>query len=347
MAKITAHFSRPLWWSVASLSTVPRLVNHPNKPKMMLLNLPFNISPLPSDQRGKGVEKTSNEKEIEGSIYSEDITAEHSENFEKHDEFKNKLQMYAQKKNLNLPVYRTEKEGLCFTARVSIGGDWFRSLQPCETIEEAQDSAAQSALLSLSTDAFLENDPSSYKTLLHELAKSEGFFTPMYTTIGSDRFRTFSSTVNVEGEVFQGEIAKSKKLAELSAAKAAYTELIERKLFQHGNFSLRFSDDDIFKLAPLLGSVVISDPQESPKSESQVQEITGGNEDIIYKAKESAKADCGKKKSTEVKSYLLCNRVEVFTSIPNMPLPEGTVLLPIKENMWTIVTLEFPNEKGT
>ncbi|GFP97193.1 double-stranded RNA-binding protein 4 [Phtheirospermum japonicum] len=219
--------------------------------------------PEPSDQRSKGVEKTSNEKAVESSIYSEDITVEHSENLDKRDEFKNKLQMYAQNKNLNLPIYRNEKDGLCFRARVSIGGDWFQSPELCETIDEAQNSAAQSALLSLSTDAFLE-----------ELAKSEGFFLPIYTTIGSDRFQTFSSTVDVEGESFQGEIAKSKTLAELNAAKAAYTVLIERKLFQPGYFSPRFSDDDILKLAPRLSSVVISDPQENPP---QVQETIGNN----------------------------------------------------------------------
>lgn len=41
---------------------------------------------------------------------------------------------------------------------------------------------------------------------------------------------TFFSIVEIEGESFHGKAAKSKKLAELNAAQAAYTALMERKL---------------------------------------------------------------------------------------------------------------------
>lgn len=72
------------------------------------------------------------------------------------EEFKKKLKMYAERKNLGRPVYYTKKEGLCFRARVSIGEDWFQSQGLCETVEEAENSAAEAALLALSTDAFHE-----------------------------------------------------------------------------------------------------------------------------------------------------------------------------------------------
>ncbi|KAI3461216.1 hypothetical protein Pfo_017879 [Paulownia fortunei] len=316
----------------------------------------------PSNQRSEYVEKTNNEKEVQSSMYSEDLAVKHCENRDLQNEFKKKLQMYAQRKNLDLPVYYTEKEGLCFRARVSIGEDWFQSPGLCETVEEAGNAAAQAALLSLSTDAFHENDPRSYKILLQELTDNEGFFLPTYTTIRSDEShcQTFSSTVEVGGEVFQGAAAKSKKLAELNAAKAAYTVFMERKLFQPGYFSPRSSGDDILKLAPRLGSVIISDPQENPKSgspsnfSSSVKHETEG-QDTIDRLTGSAKkmdtsplrtADCSMKKTTEMKSYLLCNRVKVFTCIPNIELPKGTVVLPISENRWTMVSLEFPCEKG-
>lgn len=55
---------------------------------------------------------------------------------------------------------------------------------------------------------------------------------PAYTTVNSGAFHmpTFYSTVDVEGEKFSGHVGRSKKQAELSAAKVAYTTLKERKL---------------------------------------------------------------------------------------------------------------------
>lgn len=78
-----------------------------------------------------------------------------------------------------------------------------------------------------------ENDPSSYKILLNKLTNDEGFFPPTYKTMRHDECesQSFSTTVEIEGEVFQGATAKSEKLAELNSAKAAYTALIERNQF--------------------------------------------------------------------------------------------------------------------
>ncbi|KAL9143300.1 hypothetical protein ABFS82_14G226800 [Erythranthe guttata] len=310
----------------------------------------------PSDQKSEYTEKKNSEKEVQSSVKSEDMTEKYRDNIDFHDEFKKKLQIYAKNKNLDLIVYRIEKEGGCYKARVSIGEDWFESEQLSETAEEAENAAAQSALLSLSTDAFNENDPHSYKILLQELADKEGFFPPKYTTTvpRDSRIQTFSSTVEVEGEVFQGDTAKSKKLAELNAAKAAYTVFTERKLFNPGYFSPMSSGDDIIELAPRLESVIISDKKENPisgspsnfssgkKHETEEQDNTGESEEIVYRTPDSTTT----KKTNEIESYLLCNRVKVFTSIPNMALPRGTVVLPISENRWTVVNLEFPSEKG-
>ena len=54
---------------------------------------------------------------------------------------------------------------------------------------------------------------------------------PVYKTTNSGlpHKPLFSSFVELEGEVFRGEVAKSKKLAELEAARVAYVALKERK----------------------------------------------------------------------------------------------------------------------
>ncbi|BBH05403.1 dsRNA-binding protein 2 [Prunus dulcis] len=70
------------------------------------------------------------------------------------------------------------------------------------------------------------------KNLLQELAQREGFYMPQYKTArsGASHLPTFSSTVEVEGEEFYGKAGKSKKQAELNAAKVAYIALKERGL---------------------------------------------------------------------------------------------------------------------
>lgn len=73
-----------------------------------------------------------------------------------HEGFKNKLRMYAQRKNLLQPEYSTTREGHCFKARVCVGEDWFTSNELFTTAEEAENSAAATALLALLTDAFHE-----------------------------------------------------------------------------------------------------------------------------------------------------------------------------------------------
>ena len=78
----------------------------------------------------------------------------------------------------------------------------------------------------------MQIDTRLYKNLLQELAQNEGFTLPTYKTVkcGPPHKSTFFSSVNVEGEIFHGDGGKSHKLAELSAAKVAYTVFMERKL---------------------------------------------------------------------------------------------------------------------
>ncbi|CAN0912045.1 Double-stranded RNA-binding protein 4 [Linum grandiflorum] len=66
-----------------------------------------------------------------------------------------------------------------------------------------------------------------YKNLLQERAQRGGGVLPVYETRVLSQGPSFISTVALEGYVFSGLEAKSKKVAEMSAAKAAYTSLTE------------------------------------------------------------------------------------------------------------------------
>lgn len=49
-------------------------------------------------------------------------------------------------------------------------------------------------------------------------------------------------------------------------------------------------------------------------------------------------------KAIGIKSYLLCNKVRVYTEFPDYAFPKGITILPIAEDKWVAVSLEFPNE---
>ncbi|KAH9784565.1 Double-stranded RNA-binding protein 1 [Citrus sinensis] len=108
--------------------------------------------------------------------------------------YKNQLQSYTQKKNLPLPMYSCEREGPPHASRFKC-----------------------------------KDDSVLYKNLLQELAQKEAYALPVYNTkqSGESHAPTFVSTVEVGGQVFSGQEAKSKKQAEMSAAKVAYMRLKE------------------------------------------------------------------------------------------------------------------------
>lgn len=76
-----------------------------------------------------------------------------------------------------------------------------------------------------------QDDIGVYKNLLQELVQKEGSKLPVYSTnkSGEAHKPIFTSQVEVEGVVFTGQESKSKKQAEMTAAKVAYTTLKKRK----------------------------------------------------------------------------------------------------------------------
>ncbi|XP_058722672.1 double-stranded RNA-binding protein 1-like isoform X1 [Vicia villosa] len=149
--------------------------------------------------------------------------------------YKNQLHTYAQKRGLRLPEYAPEWEGpphaKRFRCKVTIDGQTFQSPKFYPTVKEAEHAAAEIAFKSLSPNGVQEDELVVYKNLLQELVQKEGFRLPVYSTnrSGEAHKPTFISQVEVEGAVFTGQESKSKKQAEMAAAKVAYTTLKKRK----------------------------------------------------------------------------------------------------------------------
>ncbi|KAF7132914.1 hypothetical protein RHSIM_Rhsim09G0151600 [Rhododendron simsii] len=152
--------------------------------------------------------------------------------------YKNQLQELAQRSCFNLPSYTCIREGPDhaprFKATVNFNGEVFESPSFCTTLRQAEHSAAEVALTSLSSQgpshslaARILDETGVYKNLLQEVSQRVGAALPIYTTFrsGHGHLTAFSCTVELAGVRFTGEPAKNKKQAEKNAAMAAWSSL--------------------------------------------------------------------------------------------------------------------------
>ncbi|KAF4354240.1 hypothetical protein F8388_021717 [Cannabis sativa] len=143
---------------------------------------------------------------------------------------KKQLQKYARQRNFGLPVYFCEcdqcPEATQFMATVTVGDQIFESSGSFNTSKDAESDTAK-------------DESRVYKNLLQELVQREDLSTPVYKTIkrGEPHKPIFFTSVELDGEIFHGKAAKSKKQAELDAARAAYVALQERGSIQNVNFT--------------------------------------------------------------------------------------------------------------
>ncbi|GAU15653.1 hypothetical protein TSUD_109110 [Trifolium subterraneum] len=152
--------------------------------------------------------------------------------------YKNQLQELAQRSCFNLPSYTCIREGPDhaprFKATVNFNGEIFESPHYCSTLRQAEHSAAEVALSSLShrgpshsLAAKILDETGVYKNLLQEIAQRVGAPLPQYTTFrsGLGHLPVFTGIVELAGITFTGEPAKNKKQAEKNAAMAAWSSL--------------------------------------------------------------------------------------------------------------------------
>ncbi|KAL0338760.1 UNVERIFIED_CONTAM: Double-stranded RNA-binding protein 4 [Sesamum angustifolium] len=205
---------------------------------------PLPVSPLPSalpiPPRGLlAIKKDTNPKPAIEEVLQQncedntDTSMVHRRAIGSHDTlhmYKNLLQQYAQKQNLGFPVYTSEAEGpphaRRFKSRVCLDGKSYETFEFFPTLKEAEQAAAKVACQVLSVDV-VQEDAGLYKNLLQEFAQKKGLLCPSYETVSSGLSHrpVFVSTVEIGSDTFQGAEAKTKKLAEMNAAKVAYYAL--------------------------------------------------------------------------------------------------------------------------
>ncbi|KHG27979.1 Double-stranded RNA-binding 2 -like protein [Gossypium arboreum] len=352
--------------------------------------------------------------------------------------YKSKLQELCQQRRWALPRYTSMKDGPdhnpFFKASVFVNNKLFNSSVPCKSCKEAQSDAAKSAFLyfgsysySLAATAGNPNpvgevDLGFYKNLLQELTQREEWNLPEYKTekCGVPHRPTFFSSVEVGEDVFYGEGGKSKKEAEINAAKVAYTNLTERLQVSSSELcSPQYLTSEHLKVTSTSVLVTFMENEENETGGKELAKSTTSNEnsascsrfvacamftcthvsvwirilsDIgiqgeplkslssadlttaveieedaeeidVQEAYTQGKEGSTCSESTHVDisglsishsnmekdkgftSYFLNNRFRVYRCFPSIAFPQGITVLPISEDKWVAVSLEFPNER--
>ncbi|KAK4737346.1 hypothetical protein R3W88_001043 [Solanum pinnatisectum] len=278
--------------------------------------------------------------------------------------YKSRLQHYAQKQNLTLPVYSSELDGpphaRRFRSKVTVDGVTYETQEFFSTLKEAEHAAAKVAFESLALNDTQE-DEGLYKTLLQELAQKEALLFPVYDTArtGPPHAPVFRSMVEVGDGTFQGQEAKTKKQAEMNAAKVAYNALVKRGQL-----------DEPLQVLPVSSECVVADVSQlvvQQKTKLIIEELTLQNEDTNAKrhrcsnapntyslirdhrpaapfvASDSTdavaeSADSGTYAGT---SILPSEKIFIFPQNANMDLPSGASVLPCSDEKWVAASLEL------
>ncbi|XP_052188180.1 double-stranded RNA-binding protein 1-like [Diospyros lotus] len=149
--------------------------------------------------------------------------------------FKSRLQEYAQKVGLPTPVYETIKEGPShepsFRSTVIVNDVRYDSLPGFFNRKAAEQSAAEVALRELANRRELNESVSQpvhetglCKNLLQEYAQKMNYAIPLYNCQKEEkpgRVALFSCTIEIGGIKYIGAAARTKKEAEIKAARTA------------------------------------------------------------------------------------------------------------------------------
>ncbi|KAK7268881.1 hypothetical protein RIF29_21590 [Crotalaria pallida] len=293
--------------------------------------------------------------------------------------FKNQLQNYAHKRNLSLPVYSSELEGpphnSRFKCKVTIDGKTFESPKLFTTLKDAEHAAAEVALMSLLPGGVQEDQTGLYKNLLQELVQKEGLRLPSYNTnkYGEAHMPIFVSQVEIEGEKFNGHEAKSKKQAEMSAAKVAYLTMKERKgpsslfpLSAHQGQAPEISSDQVnVSTGPQLHAnlkspvssglltqnppdkkeelVIVTEKKESFSSGNRNGCLENSSLSTVKSAPSLSdstnvvSSDAGNNMpSTEVSTLSRKTKFIVYSRKTNVEIEDGGTLMPISDDKWVV-----------
>ncbi|MBA0712632.1 hypothetical protein Golax_011719 [Gossypium laxum] len=134
---------------------------------------------------------------------------------------KTRLQEYAQKSGLDLPVYDSSSEGFLRapSSRPAVAKIALQAIKQASAIKDKDYKQ-----LTIST---IYQDLKCCKSILNEYALRMNHASPTYTTTQQDKFHpVYVSSLVFDGKTYRGEVAGSKKEAEQLVARIAIESLL-------------------------------------------------------------------------------------------------------------------------
>ncbi|KAK1300012.1 Double-stranded RNA-binding protein 8 [Acorus calamus] len=146
--------------------------------------------------------------------------------------FKSRLQEYAQKASIPTPVYDTTRDGPSheptFRSSVTVNNIRYDSLPGFFNRKAAEQSAAEVALLEVLKSSNMGecltppvHETGLCKNLLQEYAQKMNYAIPSYSSIKTNGKMSYTCTVDVGGIQYIGTAARTKREAEIKAARTA------------------------------------------------------------------------------------------------------------------------------
>ncbi|GER26968.1 double-stranded RNA-binding protein 3 [Striga asiatica] len=270
--------------------------------------------------------------------------------------YKNQLKKFAEKKNFGLPEYTTETEGpphaRRFKSSVCVEGKSYATKEFFTTLKEAEQAAARVACQELSVD-----DGGLYKTLLQELAKKRGLLLcPSYETVqsGVPHRPLFSSTVVVGSCTFRGADAKTKRQAEMNAARAAYSALLEtaeplkvQSISVYADAESSSRDDKASETTESYHDSTVEEAHLQAKRAKYSSESMNVNDDTRVPGSSESKTDESTLNPKPVGGVLsiqescgVRSKTVVYSRKSKLPMPESASVLPFSDDEWVAYKVE-------
>ncbi|XP_054797677.1 double-stranded RNA-binding protein 1-like [Prosopis cineraria] len=253
--------------------------------------------------------------------------------------YKNLLQELALRAGFCIPTYKTIKSGTVrmptFISIVEVEGKDFHGEARKSKKQAEQDAAkvaytalkeSRSILLQCCISFILQNGyPSSLINLiLGEFVILLSFSSQSHITNRLCMLHAWQSVSTEE--------AQEQNLDEMLPSMVKVSNEISNPSF------LQPSEEDMMKSIKSL-------PSSESVHESPEKECPSSPESSQLDLSALSIPELNNAKTPETSSYLIHDRIRVYTSFPDLSLPEGITLLPIRENRWIAVSLEFPDEK--
>ncbi|KAL2945577.1 Double-stranded RNA-binding protein 3 [Bienertia sinuspersici] len=269
--------------------------------------------------------------------------------------YKTKLQEMCVVKSWTSPKYSTVKDGPDhnprFTAAVFVNGALFESPISCKSMKEAQNKAAEAALVyfisvsstrvsnSLSPGYVISKDcPKMAETSKSILPAKDG-------KVPKEKPELMKKQEEIENNI----LAETGNLKNSKTVVYPQERVIEAAKLDMNSLSVEDSlQDSGLKLTK--GGTFASKKNGKINPADMHGPSTKGKGKLIskkYNTPAETSVDLKKQKDPEVSSFLLCNRVKVYTYAPDISnLPKGVTLLQICDDIWVVVSLDYPNEKA-